>query len=179
MNRYYHGLAGGIPFWEEQEVLDESLRILDSIFKLGGLYCRNSLNKFGVLYYNERPNYNGYDYISICTDNPTDDEFTGENFGLDSSFFRYVRTKIAIEFKSTIIEKCTFREEPYKRLPGERQIYNFIDISNFYRILVGLEDLKDKAINDITKICEPFSIPVITFQDAEYLDKKQKALCKR
>lgn len=178
-SKYYHGLAGCIPCFEEQEVLNESLRTLNLIFKLGGLHCRNSLKKYGVFIYNERPNYNGYDYISVCIDNPTDDEFIGENFGLDSSFYLYVKPKIAIEFKSTIVENCTFREEPYKRLPGERQIYNFIDISNFYRILVGFEELKDKAIYEITKICRPYSIPVMTFKDAEYLDKKQMILCRK
>ena len=178
-NKYYHGLAGGVPFFEEQEVLDESLITLNSIFALGGIYCRNSLDKYGISYYNEKTNFNGYDYISICTDNPSVDEFTGDNFGLDSSFYRYVRPKIAIEFKSDIVEKCTFRQYPYRRWPGERQIYRFIDISNFYRILVGLDDLKDKAIYEISKICNPYGIPVMTFKDAEYLDEKQKVLCKK
>lgn len=178
-NKYYHGLAGGVPFFEEQEVLDESLITLNSIFALGGIYCRNSLDKYGISYYNEKTNFNGYDYISICTDNPSVDEFTGDNFGLDSSFYRYVRPKIAIEFKSDIVEKCTFRQYPYRRLPGERQIYRFIDISNFYRILVGLDDLKDKAIYEISKICNPYGIPVMTFKDAEYLDEKQKVLSKK
>lgn len=179
-SRYYHGLAGGIPFWEKQEVLDESLRTLNLIFELGGLHCRNSLNKYGIAIYNEKaPIYNGNDYISVCIDNPTDEEFTGENYGLDSSFYRYAKTKIAIEFKSTIVEKYTFREEPYKRLPGERQVYKFIDFSDFYRILVGFEDLKDKAIYEIAKICDPYNIPVMTFKEAECLDKKQKVLCKK
>lgn len=178
-NKYYHGLAGDVPFFEEQEVLDESLITLKSIFTLGGIYCRNSLDKYGIPYYNKKLNFNGYDYISICTDNPSNDEFTGDNFGLDSSFYRYVKSKIAIEFKSSIVEKCIFRKEPYRRLPGERQIYKFIDISNFYRVLVGLEDLKDKAIYDISKICNPYGIPCMTFKDAECLDEKQKILCKK
>ena len=178
-NKYYHGLAGGVPFFEEQEVLDESLITLNSIFTLGGIYCRNSLDKYGISYYNYKTNFNGYDYISICTDNPSADEFTGDNFGLDSSFNRYVRHKIAIEFKSIIVENCVFREEPYRHLPGEKQIYKFIDISNFYRILVGFEYLQDKAVYDISKICNPYDIPVMTFKDAEYLDKKQKVLCKK
>ena len=180
-NKYYHGLAGGVPFFEEQEVLDESLKTLKSIFTLGGIYCRNSLDKYGISYYNEKLNFNGYDYISICTDNPSNDEFTGDNFGLDSSFYRYVKPKIAIEFKSSIVEKCIFRKEPYRHLPGERQIYRFIDISNFYRVLVGLEDLKDKAIYDISKICNPYGIPVMTLKEAEseYLYEKQNVLCKK
>ena len=53
-NKYYHGLAGGVPFFEEQEVLDESLKTLKSIFTLGGIYCRNSLDKYGISYYNEK-----------------------------------------------------------------------------------------------------------------------------
>ena len=178
-NKYYHGLAGDVPFFEEQEVLDESLITLKSIFTLGGIYCRNSLDKYGIPYYNKKLNFNGYDYISICTDNPSNDEFTGDNFGLDSSFYRYVKPKIAIEFKSSIVEKYVFRKEPYRHLPWERQIYRFIDISNFYRVLVGLEDLKDKAIYDISKICNPYGIPCMTFKDAECLDEKQKILCKK
>ena len=178
-NKYYHGLAGGVPFFEEQEVLDQSLATLNSIFALGGIYCRNSLDKYEITYYNHKARFNDYDYISICIDNPTADEFTGDNLELDSSFYRYVRPKIAIEFKPTIVEKCTFREEPYRRLPGERQIYRFIDISNFHRILIGLEDLKDKAIYEISKICIPYDIPVMTFKDAEYLDKKTKSVMQK
>ena len=68
---------------------------------------------------------------------------------------------------------------PYRHLPGERQIYRFIDISNFYRVLVGLEDLKEIAIYDISKICNPYGIPVMTFKEAEYLDEKQNVLCKK
>lgn len=178
-DRYYHGLAGDIPFFEEQEVLNESLITLKSILALGGIYCRNSLDKYGIPYYNKKLNFNGYDYISICTDNPSNDEFTGDNFGLESSFYRYVKPKIAIEFKSSIVEKCVFRKEPYRHLPGERQIYRFIDISNFYRVLVGLEDLKDQAIYDISKICNPYGIPVMTFKEAECLDEKKNVLCKK
>ena len=72
-NKYYHGLAGDVPFFEEQEVLDESLITLKSIFTLGGIYCRNSLDKYGIPYYNKKLNFNGYEYISICTDNPSND----------------------------------------------------------------------------------------------------------
>ena len=76
-SKYYHGLAGGIPFWEEKEVLEESLRTLKLIFALGGIHCRKTLQKYGiVLYDGKEPIYNGDDYISICIDNPTDEEFT-------------------------------------------------------------------------------------------------------
>lgn len=47
-NKYYHGLAGDVPFFEEQEVLDESLITLKSIFTVGGIYCRNSLDKYVI-----------------------------------------------------------------------------------------------------------------------------------
>ena len=36
--KYYYGLAGEVSFFEEQEVLDESLITLKSIFTLGGIY---------------------------------------------------------------------------------------------------------------------------------------------
>lgn len=179
-NRYYHGLAGSIPYWEAQAVLDESLRTLNLIFELGGLHCRNDLKQHGIEICNEKqPIYNGNDYISICIDNPADEEFVGENFDLDLSFFRYAKRKIAIEFKSSIVETCIFREEPYKRLPGERQIYKFIDISNFERILVGLKNLSVEAMYEISKICEPYGIPVMTFKETETLeDNYQKKLYK-
>lgn len=179
-NRYYHGLAGGIPFFEEEELLVESLRTLKLIFVLKGIHCRKTLHDNGIDIYNEKgPVYNGNDYISICIENPADEEFSGENFGLDSSFHRYVNPKIAIELKSTIEEKCIFRKETYKRLPVERQIYKCIDISNFNRILVGLEDLKDPAIKELNKICKPYGIPVMTFKEAKQLDKNQKKLLRR
>ncbi len=165
---YYHGLAGSIPFWESEEVLEESLRTLKLIFKLGGIYCRNKLRENGVDIYIEKDiGWNGDDYISICVDNPNDDEFLGENSGLDSSFFRYAKTKIAIEFKSAIIEDCLFRKEPYRRLPGERQVFQYISILNVSRILVGIDgDLQKKAIDEISKICIPYNIPVETFRES-------------
>lgn len=179
--RYYHGLAGGIPFWESEEVLEESLKTLKLIFKLGGIYCRGSLKKFGIDLYNQKDTtWNGDDYISICIDNPSDDEFAGENYGLDPSFFRYAKTKIAIEFKSSIIETCVFRQEPYRRLPGERQVYQYIDISNISRILVGIDDdLQQKSIYEVSKICEPHNIPVLTFLEAERYAEKEKSLNKK
>lgn len=76
-------IPGDVPSFEEQEVLDESLITLKSIFTLGEIYCHNSLDKYGIPYHNKKLNFNGYDYISICTDNPSNDEFTGNNFGLD------------------------------------------------------------------------------------------------
>lgn len=76
--------------------------------------------------------------------------------------------------KPTIVETCSFRKEPYKRLPGERQIYRFIDISNFERILIGLEDLKCEVVNRISKICEPHGIPVMTFKEAKSLEDNNK-----
>lgn len=60
------------------------------------------------------------------------DEFTGDNSGLDSSFFRYVKTKIAIELKTSIEQQCVFREEPYKHLPAERKYMNQSIFLTFY-----------------------------------------------
>lgn len=175
--KYYHGLAGGIPFWHSKEILDESIKTLKSIFELGGLYCRNNLKKFGIHYDEKEAIYNGNDYISICIDNPSSSEFTGPNFGIDSSFFRYVKKKIGIEFKPEITENCIFRQEPYRRLPGERQILKFIDISNIERILVGLpKELEEQAINEINKICSPYNIPVTTFEKLEQQKETPKTL---
>ena len=64
-------------------------------------------------------------------------------------------------------------------MPGEYQIYKFISVSNFNRILVGLEELEKIAISEISKICSPYNLPVLSFKDAEYLDKEQKILSKK
>lgn len=111
-------------------------------------------------------------------DHPEESEFTGENYGLDSSFFRYARTKVAIEFKPDIFEVCTFGKEPYRRLPGERQVYDFIALSNFLRILVGLSELESQAICEISKICAPYGIPTMSFDSIDRLEKNVKVFCK-
>lgn len=180
-NKFYHGLAGGIPFWEEDKILDESLRVLNLIFKYKAIYCRTILNQYDIyIFENKIPVYNGNDYISICMSNPPVDDWKQlGNEGLESSFWVYAKQKIAIEFKPSIEQECIFREHPYRHLPGERQVYQSIDISQFSRILIGFEDekIKNTAIEELTKICEPFDIPVMTFKDAELEDKQQKRLC--
>ena len=60
---------------------------------------------------------------------------------------------------------CILREEPYKKLPGEIQIQDYIPLSCVSRILVALEDLKLEAIYELNKICEPYNIPVVSIVD--------------
>ena len=90
-------------------MLDESIKTLKLIFALGGIHCRKSLKNYGIIYNEKNSIFNGDDYISICIDNPLEEEFYDNNIDLDSSFFRYVKTKIAIEFKASIEENCKFR----------------------------------------------------------------------
>lgn len=177
-NKYYHGLTGGLPFWFEEKILDESLRVLELMFKYKGIYCRSILKQLNIpifedpIFEDRDPISNGDDYISICMSNPPDkmEALDNEYF---SSFQTYARQKIAIEFKPSIERGCIFRELPYEHLPGERQIYQSIDISHFNRILVGLVDLKDEALMKLSKICEPYGIPVMTFEEAEYMDSQK------
>ena len=178
-SNYYHGLTGGSLFCDEQIILKESLRILKSIFDCKALYCRRILKQKGVIVPDYKdPVYNGDDYISICIDNPPDEEFSGENWDLTPSFDVYVRKKIAIKFKSSIEQECIFRKFPYKRLPGERQIYEKIDISHFDKIIVDLDYLQNEALEEIYKICSPYKIPVIRFNELDDIDTNQKILCK-
>lgn len=167
---YYHGLAGGIPFWHEREVLEKSIETLESILTLGGIYCRRELKKRGILYDEKEAVYNGEDYISICIENPSDIEFQEyDRLGLclDSPFFRYVKTKISLELKPEIFTTCTFHLEPYKRLPGERQVFRFIDSSNITRVLIGLSNDLEEATKRLEKLCNPYHIPVTTFKEIE------------
>ena len=180
-NRYYHGVTGGLPFWctKSDEVLAESLKKLELIFKYQAIYCRRLLDEHEINLGSYKPdqiNYNGYDFISVCMSNPPSDDWEGMTDYRESSFLLYARKKIAIEFKPTIEETCVFRKPPYVHLPGERQIYHSIDISNFDRILVGLvsEEIAEKAVTEISKICGPYQIPVMTFEEAE----RQKGLIK-
>lgn len=178
--RYYHGLAGGIPFWCGQAVLDESVKTLESILRLGGIHCRSYLKEYGINYDEKEAFYNGDDYISLCIDNPGDEEFIGINSGLDSSFYRYVKKKIGIELKPEFVSNCVFREFPYNHLPGERQILGSIDASHISRILIGVcDNLKEEAIERIREICSPYNIPVMTFEEAERLDSENKKLIYR
>lgn len=173
IKNYYHGLAGGIPFWHERKVLNSSIETLEKILMLGGIYCRRELEQRKIIYSDKEAVYNGKDYISICIENPSDDEFQGENSNLDSSFFRYVKTKIGLELSKDILTTCKFRLEPYKRLPGERQVLHFIDKSNITRVIIGLSNsIEKEAIEKIERICNPYHIPVTTFKEQEYQKRK-------
>lgn len=173
--KYYHGLAGGIPYWHRQDVLNEGLKQLKDILQLDGIHCRRKLSDYGISYDEKDPVYNGDDYISICIDYPDEDEFTGENADLDSAFFRYVRYKIGIEFKSCMVETFAFRKEPYRHLPGERQVLGSIGLSNISRITVGIGgDLEGIALIEVRKLCEPYQIPVMTWKKIQYQEQKVK-----
>lgn len=168
---YYHGLAGGIPFWKEREVLEKSIETLENILTLGGIYCRRELKKRGILYDEKEAVYNGEDYISICIENPSDiefEEYSSLGLDLESSFFRYVKTKIALELNPEIFKTCTFRLEPYKRLPGERQVFRFVDKSNITRVIIGLSrEYEEEAKRRLQELCNPHHIPVTTFKKIE------------
>lgn len=74
-------------------------------------------------------------------------------------FFRYVQYKIGIALNSDIINKCNFRQGEYKHLPGERQVLDNIDISNFTAIVIGVTN-KTKIIQEVEKILEGTNIPI-------------------
>lgn len=163
-NLYFHGLAGGIPFWDEDIVTSIALKQLRDIIEKGGIYSRKILRKkYGIHYDEKEPVYNGEEYISVCKKNPENNEFSERFVNTDPAFFRYVRFKIGIALNSNIVDKCKFREGEYKHLPGERQILDSIDISNFIAIIVGLEN-KTRAISEIENILEGKSIPIVDFR---------------
>ena len=157
---YFHGLAGGIPFWDEDRVIAVGLQQLRQIIQSKGIYSRRILQlDYGINYNEKVPKYNGDEYISICIKNPEDREFCCESSGLDSAFFRYVQFKIGIALNTDIINNAKFRQGEYKRLPGERQILDKIDISNFVAIVIGVNN-KRNIIQEIEKILEGTNIPI-------------------
>ena len=138
-DKIYHGLAGGIPFWESDKAIETSLLQLNLILKHRGIFSRNILKEFRISYNDKEPIYNGDDYISVCLREFPEEEMYGKNFGVDSAFFRYVRYKIALVFDNEI--KKDFRKDEYQKLPGERQIKNKISIEKIIAISVGFEDI--------------------------------------
>lgn len=172
-NAYFHGLAGGIPFWDEDRVISIGLEQLKKIINFGGIYSRKILNeKYGIHYDEKEAVYNGEEYISVCIKNPKDNEFQGQFANTDPSFFRYVRFKIGIALSPNITNTCKFRDGEYKHLPGERQILDFIDKSNFIGVVVGLDN-KTKAIRNIKNILEGTNIPIIDFNGNVITDFKE------
>lgn len=159
-DKYFHGLAGGIPFWHEAEILETGLKQLRQIVDLKGIYSRKYLIEKGIVYEDKEPVYNGEEYISVCTKEVNDNEFLGQFSGCDSAFFRYIQFKIAIALKMD--ENDRFREGEYKHLPGERQIKDGIDISKFLAITVGIEGCMDRerVVQKIKNIIGDYDIPI-------------------
>ena len=89
----------------------------------GGIYSRNKLKEHNIEY-KHKPVENGYDYVSICVKNPTEEEFTGYNEGFESAFVPYVqRDRIALVINPNIESTHTFRDKTGTyMLPGERQV---------------------------------------------------------
>ena len=177
----YHGLAGGIPFWQIKDVIDISMKQLDDIFKYGGIYSREHLLKLGIIYNYKQPIYNGYNYISVCLKKFPDCEFDGDNAELDSAYFRYSKNKISIVIDPRISNK--YREDNYNKLPGERQIKDKIDINDFCAISVGINDPKRQLVvsNNIQNILDHYNIniPIVDSDGYLIIEKKQKLMMKK
>ncbi len=171
-NKYFHGLAGGIPFWEEDEVVKEGLKELNDIIKLKGIYSRRILEEKGIMYDKKAPVYNGEDYISVCMKNFDESEFSQfSNLDPDPAFYRYVRHKIGIALE---LEEDMLRKGEYEHLPGERQVKDSIDISKFVAITVGMESRFDrqkvaKTIKNMLNYLGIYTIP-ITDTEGEILE---------
>ena len=159
-NCFFHGLAGGIPFWEEERVIAEGIKQLRYIIKLKGILSRRVLREsHGISYDEKEPVYNGDEYISLCIKNPKKSEFTGEFSTIDPAFYRYIKYKIGIAISPNIVSKATFRMGDYKRLPGERQVLDNIDISDFMAIVVGLPN-RSKVMTQLEDILKNTGIPI-------------------
>ena len=159
-NCYFHGLAGGIPFWDGERVTAVCMQQLRQIIESKGIYSRKILReKYGINNDEKDPIYNGDEYISLCIKHPKDSEFLGEFSDVDPSFFRYVQYKIGIAINPNIINKCTFRNGKYKRLPGERQVLDHVDISDFTAVVIGVSN-KTKVIKKVEDILKGTGIPI-------------------
>ena len=157
---FFHGLAGGIPFWDEERVLVVGLKQLRQIIESKGIYSRRILReKQGISYDEKEPLYNGDEYISLCIRHPEESEFSGEFFTVDPAFYRYIKYKIGIAISPNIVNKATFRTGDYKRLPGERQVLDNIDISDFMAIVVGLPN-RSKVMTQLEDILKNTGIPI-------------------
>ena len=160
---YFHGLAGGIPFWDEERVSAVGMRQLRQIIKSKGIYSRKILKEKYGINIDEEQGYNGEEYISLCKRHAEESEFYGEFSYLDPAFYRYIKYKMGIAISPDIINTCNFREDGYKRLPGERQVKDSIDISNFIAIVIGLSN-KAKAIKELEEILKNTGIPIIDIE---------------
>lgn len=165
-NMYFHGLCGNVITINSDElIINASLEYLDAIINSGGLFSRNELSKRNVNY-SWNPVYNGNDYISLCVKNPAEEEFTGINEGLESSYNTYINAnRIAIIIDKSIAATSIFREDTELFMPGERQVKNKIDISSFVGISVMFdnEESASLASSKIYELLEEHNInlPVV------------------
>ncbi len=86
-----------------------------------------------------------------------------------------MKFKIGIVIKHNIADKCKFREGEYKHLPGERQVLDSIDMSDFVGVVVGLAN-KTKAISKIETILKGTNIPIIDFKGNIITDVRESEL---
>ena len=152
-NMYFHGLKGNIITYNSDEItINGSLQQLESIILTGGLYSRNKLANYNIKY-EHKPVENGNDYISICVKNPKEEEFTGYNEGLNSSFINYVYSnKIALIIDPQIEKNCEFRsKEETFMLPGERQVKDQIPF-NYVRGISVMFDNENSIVDATQKI---------------------------
>lgn len=178
-DKIYHGLAGGIPFWETDKVIETSMTQLKFILMYGGIFSRNALKKLGISYNDKAPIYNGEDYISVCLREFPEEEMCGENFGMDSAFFRYVRYKIALVLANET--KNEFRKDYYRKLPGERQIKDKISMEKVIAISVGIEDINIQLNieNKIRSIFKEYGVEVpIVDNNGVIISSKKETIMK-
>lgn len=174
-DKVFHGLAGGIPFWEKDKIIEMSIVQLKSILSHGGIYSRSMLKQFGIHYDDKEPVYNGDDFISVCLKSFPEEELYGHNFGLDSAYFRYVRYKISLVLDTNL--KSCFRNDDYRKLPGERQIKDKISIAKIVGVSIGFDDIKlQLEIEEIIRtLCDEYgiSIPIIDSNGMIISNKKE------
>jgi len=161
-NMYFHGLAGTIDLANgEKAILETSLKQLEDIFNAKGIYSRNKLIEFNIQY-QHKPVENGRDFISICVANPSEEEFSGKNEGLESAFINYVyNSRIAFLIDKNIESKYEFRNpNGTGMIPGERQVKDQIGIDDFLGILVTFQDenIREEAITKIKELMEKYKV---------------------
>lgn len=147
-NMYFHGLAGNIIISNADDlIIETSLNQLEQIIKTGGIYSRNKLKEYNIEYIH-KPVENGNDYISVCVKNPNEEEFTGYNEGLDSSYNPYIqRNKIALVISDQINQTHIFRNPSETHmLPGERQIKDGISFENISGITIMFNNEESQRI---------------------------------
>ena len=172
-DKIFHGLAGEIPFWRFEEFVEESLIQLSKIFTYNGIYSKNILKQLGIEYPDKKIMYNGEDYISVCLKHFSDTEVYQNGAILEPAYFMYVRYKISLVLDPSLAKN--FRIGNYKKLPGERQIKDKIDISYIKAICIGEDNLKDQLIiyNKIKNLLSKLKleIPIVDI-DGNFIKNK-------